>query len=549
MNGRTFSWLPWLGLTLCCAATWAGPPKFEKANPLKLVGMRGFPPAADVDRLKKQGKDFFPFIDAFGQYAHRDWPGKTHSKEDIQRQAAEEAEDLKARWGPPQRNGYGGWTGGPKLRASGFFRVDKHEGRWWLVDPEGRLFWSHGIDCVHGYNAVTPISHRENYFELPQDKPPFDRFFGHGSWAPHGFYKDKGRYRAFNFTALNLYRKYGEDWKQRMTDTVHDRLRSWGMNTIGNWSSQTVYLKRRTPYVATIGFRSPPIAGSSGYWGQFPDPFHPDFRSNLRKRLDRQKGKAVGDPWCIGYFVGNELSWGKERSLAVAVLKSPQDQPAKRLFIEKLEAKYGKIDKLNRAWAAKHKDWNALLRHSNAPDRKRARDDLAAFEQQLHEMFFRVCREEVSRAAPQQLYLGCRFAWRNDSAIRAAAKYCHVVSFNRYHDDLSGFELPKGIDKPIIIGEFHFGALDRGLFHTGMRSMADQARRAQAYRRYVHSALDHRLIIGTHWFQYGDQAATGRGDGENYQIGFVDVCDRPYPEMIEAARAIGAEMYQRRAKQ
>jgi len=44
-----------------------------------------------------------------------------------------------------------------------------------------------------------------------------------------------------------------------------------------------------------------------------------------------------------------------------------------------------------------------------------------------------------------------------------------------------------------------------------------------------------------------DQATTGRGDGENYQIGFLDVCDTPYPEIIQASRDVAAEMYRRRA--
>jgi agarase len=41
-----------------------------------------------------------------------------------------------------------------------------------------------------------------------------------------------------------------------------------------------------------------------------------------------------------------------------------------------------------------------------------------------------------------------------------------------------------------------------------------------------------------------DQPATGRGlDGENYQIGFLDICDTPYPEIITASREIGKELY------
>jgi hypothetical protein len=96
---------------------------------------------------------------------------------------------------------------------------------------------------------------------------------------------------------------------------------------------------------------------------------------------------------------------------------------------------------------------------------------------------------------------------------------------------------------PAIIGEYHFRALDRGLFHTGLKSTDDQQARANAYRDYVKGALKNPTWVGAHWFQYGDQAATGWGDGENYQIGFVDDCDTPCVETIQAAREIGRTMY------
>lgn len=41
-------------------------------------------------------------------------------------------------------------------------------------------------------------------------------------------------------------------------------------------------------------------------------------------------------------------------------------------------------------------------------------------------------------------------------------------------------------------------------------------------------------FIGSSWFQWVDQPSTGRNDGENYNIGLVDVTDRPYGELIEA---------------
>ena len=108
-------------------------------------------------------------------------------------------------------------------------------------------------------------------------------------------------------------------------------------------------------------------------------------------------------------------------------------------------------------------------------------------------------------------------------------------------------DLPPGaVDKPMIVGEFHFGALDRGLFHTGLVATRDQKERADSYRSFVNDCLDHPRFVGTHWFQWRDQALTGRADGENYQIGFLTIADAPYPELVEAAREIGATMYRRR---
>jgi hypothetical protein len=61
----------------------------------------------------------------------------------------------------------------------------------------------------------------------------------------------------------------------------------------------------------------------------------------------------------------------------------------------------------------------------------------------------------------------------------------------------------------------------------------DYAERGVAYRYYVEQAFAMPELIGTHWFQWADQMCTGRFDGENYNIGLVDVTDRPYAELVE----------------
>jgi hypothetical protein len=553
------------------------PVPWRLSEPVELIGMRAAPvcagkvdasnvtqllvfvskPAVDhafeIDNIVAAGhvetldaKTFFPFIDEFGQYVHKDWPGKTHSVEELIANGRVEEKDLAAHAGPANRDQYGGCTAGPTLKATGFFRVEKYQGKWWLVDPNGCLFWSHGIDCVHGSNA-TPITDRENYFrDLPKPDSPFAEFYGTGSWAPHGYYEDHTPYKTYDFSRANLLRKYGRTWQQKFASVTHQRLKSWGLNTVANWSDREICLMRKTPYVATISFSARPLEGSTGYWGKFYDVFDASFRQAIRQRLAGEKDRSAGDPWCVGYFVNNELSWGDEVSLSLATLMSPADQSAKKVFVEELKAEYGTVDKLNEVWGTAHATWDVLLQSQEAPDKKKAWSDLTAFYTKTAETYFRTIREELKNVAPDQLYLGCRFAWVNDRAVQAAAKFCDVVSYNRYSYSVEDLRLPNGIDKPVIIGEFHFGALDRGMFHTGLRKTANQQDRAAKYRDYVHGALRNPYIVGTHWFQYKDQATTGRGDGENYQIGFVDVCDKPYPEIVEACREVGYDLYKYR---
>jgi len=36
-----------------------------------------------------------------------------------------------------------------------------------------------------------------------------------------------------------------------------------------------------------------------------------------------------------------------------------------------------------------------------------------------------------------------------------------------------------------------------------------------------------------HWFQYQDHPHGGRGDGEDYNFGLVDIHDQPYEKLVE----------------
>ncbi len=490
---------------------------------------------------------FFPFIDAFGQYRHKDWPGKAHSTDELQLRRTQEAAALATAPGPANWDRYGGWKTGPQLAATGFFRTEKVDGWWWLVDPDGHLFFSHGVDCV-GMIDTTPVDERESWFEdFPGSSPEGAAFLSTG-YCLKGHYAGRSP-RCFAFAALNAQRKYGKPWRQAYAETIHQRLRSWGLNTIANWSDSSVFLLRRTPYTDTLSSSGAVrIQGSEGYWGQFVDVFDPSFSASVRAALEAKRTTSANDTWCIGYFSDNEMSWGDDTSLAIAALQSPAEQAAKKELVADLRAKYGDVASLNAAWGTSYGSWRDLMDGRTAPDKVKARTDLVSFYARTAQTYFRTIREAIRTVAPNQLYLGCRFAWVNDTAAQAAAPYCDVVSYNLYRRSVADFRYP-GPDKPLIIGEFHFGALDRGMFHTGLVPVENQAARAQAYKEYVLGALRHPQWVGTHWFQWQDEPTTGRAyDEENYQIGLVDVADTPYAETVEAVAEVGRTMYDVRAR-
>ncbi len=508
-----------------------------------------------VDNVRAVGKlemkdttGFFPFVDKYGQYIHKDWKGKIHSDEELKKITAEESKNIAANPGPKDRNKFGGWTAGPQLKATGFFRTEKHNGKWWMVDPEGRLFWTNGVNCVSSDAPNTGVQYRESYFvSLPEEGSPLTQFYSESSWGDHGFYKDRKPYKAYNFYKANLHRKYGKKWLSEFQSLAHARLKNWGLNTIGFVSDLEAIAQQKTPYVGSVWItNTPKIQGSEGYWGPFHDVFDPKFRQIVNQSMQTQKNGA-GDPWCIGYFVDNELSWGDVGSLAMGTLKSPASQPAKVEFVKDLKATYKEIGKLNESWKTNYASWDALLESITPPKFEDAKKDLTDFYEKIAHTYFKIIKEGLNTIAPKQNYLGCRFAWaNNDVVLTAASKYMDIMSFNKYEYSVENISLPEGVDAPIMIGEFDFGALDRGHYHYGVKLAKDQAHRGALYQSYIEGALRNPLIVGAHWFQYNDEPFTARGDGENYNVGFVDICDNPYTELIDKVRETGYKLYEYR---
>jgi len=516
-------------------------PRPEEPHTLILKEARLFGPGGTLSEFVP-----LPFVDPFGQYKHAEWPGKLHDENELRSLRAAEEQAMMQAPELPGRDRFGGWAEGPQLEATGWFRTEQVNGVWWLVTPDGHLFFSVGIDCVGTWER-TFVTGREGWFEwLPdRNEAPYQGLFAEVSGAHSMAEPVGGKGLTFGFYGANLVRKYGEDWPGEWRETAYRRLRHWGFNTIGNWSQDDVLDHSPIPFVASIGLSGEvrEVEGAAGYWGRMKDVFDAGFAGCVDASVKAVAAHYADNPLCIGYFVDNELSWETVRG---GVLASPADQPCRQAFIEQLQAAYGSLDALNRAWETNAADWDSL-RAAERPNA--ASKDLDQFEYAFARRYFDTVAATLKKYAPHHLYLGCRFSSAPPIAVRACADVADVVSFNRYERRIkcADYTGARDLGKPILIGEFHFGALDRGMFHTGLVPTKDQRERAQCYIAYVRAVADCPTFVGCHWFQFVDEPVTGRWfDGENYNIGFVTVVDSPYPELVEAARQVHAEVYSRR---
>jgi hypothetical protein len=434
-----------------------------------------------------------PLVDKFGQWINAEWPGKARTIEELR--AAWDQEDKELRSENFNWSKYGGDLDN-RSRATGFFRVEKIDGRWWFIDPDGYRFFSLGSTGIGPGGSFSRVEGREYMFEelVPEELSQVDRRLGRHS-----------------FFAYNVYRRFGEGYHEKWMDFTARRMEDWGLNTIANWSDVTFGRSGRKPYVATLGsWRfNPETMG-------MPDVYAPDYADFVNEAARRQCAPLKDDPYLLGYFVGNEPPWpGREQELVRVILEGP-DTPMQKALKE-------------------------YLAKGDTPERRRA------FVYDTYTKFITMVNEAIKRHDPNHLNLGLRFGGNPpEDLIKASSNIgfdvfsLNIYGYTAYKESLDRIANLTGL--PIIIGEFHFGVPERGL-SPGLRQAINQEERGVAYRYYVEQAAAHPNMIGTHWFQWWDQPATGRGDGENYNIGMVDVTDRPYRELVDAARETHKRIY------
>ena len=488
------------------------------------------PPRLAEPRLPKG-----PLLDELGQSTIREWPGKTRSLDELKtRLTAQLAAAPSYKW-PSAFSAWGGLAArrAPSDKPGKYFRTHHDGTRWWLLDPDGHPFWSAGlvsvrVDTSASYDglerALTWMPPRDGEFKEIYDV----RADGRGS---------------INYLAANFIRTFRAGWYNKWARITLGELRRAGFNTVANWSDWEIARAARFPYTRPLawGDRAAPFI-----YRDFPDVFDPRWDADA-ERFGEQLAGTRDDPAFIGYFLMNEPTWGFARETpAAGMLFNTPRCATRRALADFLAKKYGDDRAISNAWgfettlaAVGEGQWSRTL----TPPAER---DLAAFSAVMVEKFFGALSASCRRVDPNHLNLGIRYHTIPPEWAVSGMRSFDVFSMNCYAERVRSGEMEKIaalLRMPVMVGEWHFGAHDVGLPASGIGHVRTQADRGRAYRVYLEDAAAKPWCVGVHYFILYNQSALGRFDGECYNIGFLDVCNRPYEPLCKAARASHERMY------
>jgi hypothetical protein len=278
------------------------------------------------------------------------------------------------------------------------------------------------------------------------------------------------------------------------------RMDDWGFNTGGQGMNRPYIIMAAVP------------RGTNMFLGM-PDVYSDEFARAAEQTAVSICAPRKNDPLVIGYFIGNEPPWaGREPEVVDLILKGPETATQLKL--------------------------KEYLQEGDTPER-RTNFVFTAFAKQLE-----IVCGAIRRQDPNHMILGTRFGGDVPDAMFEAARIFDVCSINVYeYEPTRQLERACRISgRPVLIGEFHFGVPADGL-GAGLVQTMNQVERAKGYRYYVEQAAALPGFLGAHWFAWGDEPVLGRMDGENYNIGFVDAANRPYPKLVAGAKATHARLF------
>ena len=498
-----------------------------------------------------------PVVDALGQNLQRDFKEKFACEADMIAYLQAQYAWAKAQEGYPQPDydRFGGWK---KLNfgADGKFRRHHDGKRWWLVDPEGNAFFSNGICYGHRTGIYGMVTSYEALFSwLPErNDPKFTGAYTTGDKIPE-YVKRNGPELAktkvlFNFARANMIRAFGDGWKEAYATISAARLKAWGFNTlsvcVNDYEDEdTLQLLKwmQMPYCYTLKhFPRTKLL----LYRDFPDVFSPEY-SRLCKEFANQLPPFGEDEFFMGYFITNEPEWMFQRDVNLAERTFAMDTPSasREKLLQVLQEKYGTVEALNAAWGSQFASFAELSGKAGLDQlSEQAKADFKALRDLLMDHYSLVATEAIRAVAPNAMNLGMRYSSVERGDFAGYDRF-DVFSFNCYRQSPTEMlhTARDSMECPFVIGEWHYGAAENGLFSGALVNATTQTERGKACAEYMRIAFMNGSCVGAHWFELNDQPLSGRFDGENMNVGLINVCNVPYDDCVKEFAAMNNRMY------
>ncbi|MGN6726143.1 MAG: agarase [Tepidisphaeraceae bacterium] len=393
----------------------------------------------------------------------------------------------------PKRTLFGGVKSYPRQTATGFFRTQLIDGRWWLVDPQGYRIIDAGVTSTNL-----------------------------GSQSPEA--------------AAALKKKFGtpEGWAAQTRKLLLDA----GFDGTGNWSNDELLRKgadrplvytHAAPFMAEYGARhggTTEEVGHKGYPNRCIFVFDPQFAESA-DRTAATLSRFKDDPYLLGYFTDNELPFPLDSLDRYLTL--PDADPGRQAAEAFLTANHVERQKLT---DDVRQQWTAVAA----------------------EKYFSIVHDAIRKYDPNHLILGPRFHatdYRNPALLRTAAKYIDVVGYNSYGvwSSANGFvdRIYRDAGLPLLVSEFYAKAEDSGLANTDGAGwvVKTQADRASFYENYTLGLIESRVCVGWQWFRYMDNdPAVSRGPNPNdSNKGIVSRYFEPYATLLDTMKRVNDARY------
>ncbi len=392
-----------------------------------------------------------------------------------------------------------------KFKATGFYKVEKKQDRWWLVDPHGNRTWAFAVaGTVPALDPENPVTQSD--------------------W----FKQEYGTTRES--VAKKIYNLFTEDC---------------GFNSLAGWSNEKIVAISEErynlglpymPVTQVLGLssmdnnpgiyaqdREGRLLNSSGH--PVVDPFNPVWRQAAREKAAKIIPRYKDKPWFVGWYIDNEMEFGNLYQYVWANFSSQE-------FIKNLKAKYSTIGRLNQKWTSaygvyKYLSFNDIL--SDKPEPKDWNDplwkDFADFERKMMGEYITYTYDLVKELDPDHLVISNRIHLGAITGLHRTidlwSKY-DIICMNIYPENNKiGFEegeleimkkLFEGTRRPVIIGEWSVPAIDSKLYSFGIDSLGrrldwswpqvlrTQKERGEAYEACIRQLASLDFVIGAGWF-------------------------------------------------